>query len=647
MAIKEIDKIKPNFAAVSGVTSLSTRPNQPSAYGVGGLSASQLKAYFDKFPQEVADKYNALCDILADPNNSLKHIAWEDGKSLAEFFSTITNGVLAKKLSAQDPTDTDNESYKPLQDILDDMYSIVATVVAYLGNPKSGKKLENEYVQKDANGNVTVDGTITANGEITAKKDITVRNAQISAPRIVATSSANLKMFTTDKLTVEKSENGKLGDATIAGNLEVGGTATIGGESVVTKDSNGAVYVNSITARNGAALDGYILIGDGANENTRIEAYCSASFGDTDVVGLTVNDSASIGGDLTVGGELFVTGKTTTVEHETLTVKDNLIVVNSDGTSTGKSGLVINTGESIDSNQYVAYGILYGSQGDAVYIGKGVLEYAEDGYDMSATFTFNENQAVPLAARSGTWYNKSIPMWDSSKHAFVSSGLNVYELRGISEYNYEITDPSSFTTENLAQMRGNILISCDINTDEDSVTVTVPSKITAINFNDHETNYTIIGHHNCRLIGAKMGVNSAYDNTISNFGSIEFCKWSGQYVNCNRIAHSEVWHAINCRFITDCAPSYFETHDANFDGCSNITNIRIFDLEEDYGVEFINCDHISNVSTDGSGDGKILYTNCTHVDALTCAGYGVGVPCIDASGIVSFLESAEGGSYGT
>ena len=217
----------------------------------------------------------------------------------------------------------------------------------------------------------------------------------------------------------------------------------------------------------------------------------------------------------------------------------------------------------------------------------------------------------------------------------------------ITEYDYEITSPDRFTTENLASMSGKILIKCDIYTDGDSVSVTIPSSITAINFNDHETNYTIVGHSNCRLIGAKMGVNSSYDNTVSNFGSIEFCKWSGQYVNCNRIAHSELWHATNCQFITDCTPAYFETHDANFSGCSNITNVRITDLDEDYGVEFINCDHISNVSVDTGGDGKILYTNCTYVDALTCAGYGVGVPCVDANGIVSFLDSAEGGSYGS
>ena len=625
MAIKELNKIADDFATTSGVQALSVRPNQPSTYGVGGLDAAKLKAFFDKFPQEVADKYNALCDILADPGQALSYIAWKDGASLADFFSTITNRELAKAINALDPTTGQAAS---VQDILDNIHSIVSLLDAYIGNHEADKTLADEYVQKDADGNVTVNG-ITANGDIRAE------NAEISAPRIVAGTSANLKTVNTDKLTVKKAD-GNLGDAEIEGDLTVDG--------IIKKSDSSAVNIPQILATDINATNSIHAMNDiGADGTVSAESVRAMSVTAT---GTVTAAEGNISGKLTVGGDLEIKGATITQSHETLAVENNLIVTNSSGANFSSSGLAIRTKGN------ACYGILYlpdGESGEAVYIGEGRINNGEFefGNYVNGTFYPNTDVAVPLAARSGEWDNKSIPMWDSSKHAFVSSKLNVYELRGISEYNYEITDPSSFTTENLAQMRGNILISCDIITDEDSVTVTVPSKITAINFNDHETNYTIIGHHDCRLIGAKMGINSGYDNTISNFGSIEFCKWSGQYVNCNRIAHSELWHATNCRFITDCTPAYFETHDANFSGCSNITNVRITDLDEDYGVEFINCDHISNVSVDSGGDGKILYTNCTYVDALTCHGYGIGVPCINSSGNVSFLESAEGGSYGS
>lgn len=217
-------------------------------------------------------------------------------------------------------------------------------------------------------------------------------------------------------------------DGSITAYSEVkGGTAKITGQAEVgSLKSNGAVSgksasFTSITASNGAALDGQILIGD-SNENSHIDAYCSASFGDTEVRGnLSVQSNALVEGDLHLSGDLYSYGTITSIARENLTVSDNIVVVNSDGTVLGQSGLVINTGEWIDSNQYVAYGILYGSTGDAVYIGKGVLEYAEDGYDMSATFTFDKGEAVPLAARSGYFEDGDLAMWDTSTNTFVPS----------------------------------------------------------------------------------------------------------------------------------------------------------------------------------------------------------------------------------
>ena len=221
----------------------------------------------------------------------------------------------------------------------------------------------------------------------------------------------------------------------------IGASANISGKAEVgSLKSKGAVQGNSasfynITAHNGVTIGGvtidgatvtdHLLIGENANEDACIEVFCPVSLvGTTEVQGgLTVGGSASVDGDMSVSGNLYVSGKTTSIDHENLTVRDNIVIVNSDGTVTGKSGLVINTGEQIDSNQYVAYGILYGASGDVVYIGKGVLEYNEEDYDMSASFTFDEGQAVPLAARSGDFKTGDVAVWDADKNAFVPSGV--------------------------------------------------------------------------------------------------------------------------------------------------------------------------------------------------------------------------------
>ena len=121
---------------------------------------------------------------------------------------------------------------------------------------------------------------------------------------------------------------------------------------------------------------------------------------------------AYIDGTLEISGDLVVNGQTTTVQHETLVVKDNIIVTNSDGLQFSTSGLLINKGNG------KAYGILYQPAEDLVYIGEGTYY----GDKSNPTFDFDEGEALPLAARSGSFSNNQIPVWDSAKNAFKSSG---------------------------------------------------------------------------------------------------------------------------------------------------------------------------------------------------------------------------------
>ena len=128
----------------------------------------------------------------------------------------------------------------------------------------------------------------------------------------------------------------------------------------------------------------------------------------------------TIGGDVQITGDLTVNGTTTTNDAETLQVKDNYIVTNSDGaTLAGYSGVLIRT------NSTVTYGITYDPVSNAVLLGQGVYN-AENG-----TFSFNSGEGLPVAIRavSTSWTNGDIAVWDSTNNQFVDSGKSLSDLQ--------------------------------------------------------------------------------------------------------------------------------------------------------------------------------------------------------------------------
>lgn len=128
----------------------------------------------------------------------------------------------------------------------------------------------------------------------------------------------------------------------------------------------------------------------------------------------------TIGGDVQITGDLTVNGTTTTNDAETLQVKDNYIVTNSDGaTLAGYSGILIRT------NSTVTYGITYDPVSNAVLLGQGVYN-AENG-----TFSFNSGEGLPVAIRavSTLWTAGHIAVWDSTNNQFVDSGKSLSDLQ--------------------------------------------------------------------------------------------------------------------------------------------------------------------------------------------------------------------------
>lgn len=182
----------------------------------------------------------------------------------------------------------------------------------------------------------------------------------------------------------------------------------------------------------GQAISGGVAFVPGENQTVAVQVQgemevvdCEAEDG-TISAGLNVHGTvkgakvisdgdASVGGNLDVDGDLNIKGTTKTVDHETISVQDNILVVNSEGASFSNSGLVINKGDG------KCYGILYQPTDDVVCIGEGTL--SEDG-----EFTFDRGEAVPLAARHGTFPSDTIPVWNAATNAFRSSGKTIASI---------------------------------------------------------------------------------------------------------------------------------------------------------------------------------------------------------------------------
>ena len=142
-------------------------------------------------------------------------------------------------------------------------------------------------------------------------------------------------------------------------------------------------------------------------------------------------NNGTLEGDLTVLGALFVHGSTIEVGRESLTVKDNVIVVNAGGSADIPSGIVMSTGVTNEDGTIDAYALLYkksGTNGEAVYVGKGILTYVETDDGPAAEFSYAPGEAVALAARSGTLDDGILPAWDANSNTFVSSGATMGDI---------------------------------------------------------------------------------------------------------------------------------------------------------------------------------------------------------------------------
>ena len=124
----------------------------------------------------------------------------------------------------------------------------------------------------------------------------------------------------------------------------------------------------------------------------------------------------AISGDVSIQGDLTVSGTTTTEKEKQLLVEENVIATNANKVDlkTLLSGLAIN------KNTSATYGIMYDPADDTVKFGEGTL-------DANRKFVFKTGEGKPLAVRanSADFTDAHLVKWDATSMSFVDAGVGV------------------------------------------------------------------------------------------------------------------------------------------------------------------------------------------------------------------------------
>ena len=175
--------------------------------------------------------------------------------------------------------------------------------------------------------------------------------------------------------------------------------------------ANNQVYQQFFPSKNGT----FVMDGD---LETAVEALEEA---DTNLANNKLDKTGgTVDGNLIITGDITVQGTTNINDTETLQVKDNFIVTNSDGAAlAGYSGLIIRT------NSTKSYVIIYDpANGGTVKLGLGTYDETE------GTFTFDAGEGLPIAVRAQdtSWNDSRIAVWDANTRQLVDGGKTVAQL---------------------------------------------------------------------------------------------------------------------------------------------------------------------------------------------------------------------------
>lgn len=97
MAKKQLANISNAELQAKGVVALADKPNVAASYGVGGLSPTQLKLWFDKLGRFLAGKINEIQTALSESGQEYVGIdnLGETITSLGDLTASFLNGGFA------------------------------------------------------------------------------------------------------------------------------------------------------------------------------------------------------------------------------------------------------------------------------------------------------------------------------------------------------------------------------------------------------------------------------------------------------------------------------------------------------------------------------------------------------------------------
>ena len=229
----------------------------------------------------------------------------------------------------------------------------------------------------------------------------------------------------------------------------------------------------------------------------------------------------TINGDVSIQGNLTVIGTTTTKDTETVMVKDNTIVANSDGIE-----LLEEAGFAIKTNTTDTYGIMYDPIGDGVKIGLG-------GFDENGKFIYADGEAQFLATRADTLIHGNFPQWDNEKKQFVDSGKKIGNFltkpasNGVVRFNaadgttsvyptYQSVPPTAGNAIPVCKAKGRLVVGTPEADDE-----ATPKKYVNDGFVAKKTN---VSQNNQVYVKTSAGENTLFDITAATTANTIPCR---------------------------------------------------------------------------------------------------------------------------
>lgn len=146
MALKTIPKITNKQISEKGVQALADRPNLSAQYGASGLSAAQLKLWFDQFATFLAQKINEISDAMSG-GNAAEYIRIQLDSygidNLGALVESFNNGSFADSLLKLYKNAGEGDK-STLQEIINEQAQNLSTLVESVKN-LSESKLDNSH----------------------------------------------------------------------------------------------------------------------------------------------------------------------------------------------------------------------------------------------------------------------------------------------------------------------------------------------------------------------------------------------------------------------------------------------------------------------------------------------------------------------